>query len=517
MTRPTHRASRHVPKGARTKGRARRAIATLLALTIAFPPVLAAPALASIAEEKKLGEEIVGQAVSGLPLIHDYELVGFVREMGMRLVKTLGPQPFHYEFFVVRQDDVNAFAVPGGKLFINAGLIARVDSEDELAGVVGHEVAHAAAHHIIRQQEKSAAAGYASLLGLLLGIINPGLAVASLAAGQAAALKYQRDFEREADFLGIGYTREAGYDPSAMMRLLRKISAEQKINPTRVPPYFQSHPLSSERLTNLEAVLGRREWDSTNVKATHRLRRAQAIARGNAQTRDQVVPEYERNLAQAPPDKKADALEFLGVMMAHGEEYRTADGYLRQAEAAGRNVDRELGRTEFRRGNFAEARTRLDRVIAKSPDDWDTLADLASIDSEEGKFEDAVVKLTRSVELEPYRRDVLRALGRALAKTERESAGFYWFGRASEIDGDPRQAVIYYRRSLTGLPAKDPLREDIVKRMDKLGEALDEQEAEIARNGGDPQRRSPDVLRPQGSRRDDERNRTDERVERKRN
>jgi len=466
----------------------RRALAVLLAVQIAFPPMTVAPALAQIAEQIKLGDEFRDEAIAHLPLIHDYELVTFVRGMGNRLVATLGNQPFHYEFFIVRDDEINAFAVPGGKLFANAGLISRVDSEDALAGVLGHEVAHSAGQHIVRQQQKAAAAGYASLLGLLLGIINPALAIGALAAGQAAQLQYQRDFEREADYLGIDYAKKAGYDPAAMMSLLRQISQEQSLNPTKIPPYFLSHPLSVERLTNLEAVLGRREWDRNHVPSSPKLRRMQAIARAYSQSRDECVPEYERRLAQATKEQRPEALELLGILMSHGEEYNSAEKYLREAEAAGRNVDRELGRTAFRRNNFGEARMRLNRVLAATPGDWDTLVDLAAMDAEEGNHAAAATKLEKSVAGEPYRADVLRALGRALGKSSREGEGFYWFARASQVEGDNRQAIAYFKRAMAALPPSDRLKADIERRSEKLGEKLQEEEAVDKQQG---QRRGP--------------------------
>jgi len=456
----------------------------LVAVALVAAPVGARPAAAQIAEEKKLGEQFLAEALPHIPLIHDFEAVSFIRDIGTRLVKTLGPQPFDYEFFVVLDDSINAFAVPGGKLFAHAGLIARVDSEDELAGVMGHEVAHAAAHHIVRQQQKGAAAGYASLLGIFLGIIHPGLAVGAMAAGQAAQLRYQRDFEREADFLGVGYAREAGYEPAAIMRLLRKIHAEQQMNPTQIPPYFLSHPLSGERLTNLEAVLGKREWDEAGLVRSHRLHRVQAIVRGYAQTREQAVPDFEKALAAATPEQRPVALELIGVLMAHGEDYALAEKHLREAEAAGRNVDRELGRTAFRRGRLAEARERLERVLARTPGDWDTLADLAAIDYEEGAFDKAAEKYERSVALESYRVGVLQNFARALGKSGREGAGFYWFGRAGEMRGNNVLALSHYRRAVRELPKDDPLREDIERRSEKLGDVIKQEEAERGRSGG---------------------------------
>lgn len=474
----------------------RRLLATVLAVCLAFPPMTVGTALASIAQEKEMGDEFLREVLGKMPMIHDYEVVGYVREMGGKMVATLGPQPFTYEFFVVRDADINAFAVPGGKLFANAGLIFRVESDDALAGVLGHEIAHAAGHHMVRQQEKGAAASYASIAGLLLGIINPALALGALAAGQAAQLKYQRDFEREADYLGIGYAREAGYDPAAMMTLLQQLNADYQRNPTQMPPYFLTHPLTGERLTNLEAVLNRREWDPSKSKISYELLRAQAISRAYSQTREQVVPYYERQLAKATPAQRPLALELMGIVFSHGEEYGSAEKFLREAEAEGRDVDRELGRTAFRRGHLVEARTRLGRVIAKSPKDWDTLADLGSIDIAEGKDAAAAEKLQRSVDLEPYRIDVVRALGRALGKSNQQGEGFYWFGRVSELQGDNYQAIAYYKRSLESLPRgtdaagqrAELLRKDIVARSDELGEKLDKQAAEDKKTG---QKRGP--------------------------
>ncbi|HYB98023.1 MAG TPA: M48 family metalloprotease [Candidatus Limnocylindrales bacterium] len=461
----------------------RRLLAIVLAINLAAPPALVGRALASVAEEKKLAAEFMAQAMPHLPLIHDYEVVSFVRSMGNKMVKTLGPQPFDFEFFVIRENSINAFAVPGGKVFVHAGLIARAESEDELAGVMGHEIGHAHAHHMVRQQQKGAAAGYASLLGIFLGIINPVLAAGALAAGQAAQLKYQRDFEREADFLGIEYARKAGYEPIALTHLLRKIYTEQQLNPTLIPPYFQSHPLSGERLSNLEAVLGKKEYSAERLQPTLRLKRAQAIARGYAQTREEAIPDYERALAQATPQQRPEALELIGVLMTAGEDWGLAEKYLREAEAAGRNVDREMGRVALRSGRLDEARTRLERAHKKDPADWDVLAELGTIDYQEGRMKQAVERLQASVDAESYRPDVLQTLARALGKTGKEGAGFYWFARTAEIQGQLPQAMVYYRRAMDALPADDPLREKIVKRGKELGDEIREEREERRREG----------------------------------
>ena len=124
-------------------------------------------AFASITAERELGDNFIREARARLPLVESYEVHGLVTELGRGIVSTLGLQPFDYEFEIVADRALNAFAAPGGKVFVHAGLVARVANEDELAGVLGHEVAHSHAHHVIRQQAKGAAASYASLLGML--------------------------------------------------------------------------------------------------------------------------------------------------------------------------------------------------------------------------------------------------------------------------------------------------------------------------------------------------------------
>ncbi len=451
----------------RRRSRLVSAIAVTLALSVTCVPA----AEGSIALERKVGEDFVKEARRRLPLIHDWEINRYVTDIGAKFVAVLGPQPFDYEFFVVSEDSINAFAVPGGKIFVHAGLIARAQSEDELAGVLGHEVAHAHAHHSVRQQQKGAAASYASLLGIFLMALHPVLGQAAIAAAMGQQLKYQRDFEREADFLGIEYARKAGYEPGAMLALLRKIYEEQKINPTAIPPYFLSHPLSGERMSYLETALGTSEWEVRKPAKSWQLERAQAIARAHAQTRGEAVPPYERRLAVASQAERPRALELIGILMVHGEDYDAGRRYLEQAEAAGINVDRELGRAYLRKGNLEQARVRLERRVLAEPEDYDALVDLGETYYQLGRYEEAVEKLRRGVELYPYIPERDRMLARALDKAGRTGAAFYHFARATEFEGNAMGALGYYERALAKLEEDDPLHAKTKERIEELAKA----------------------------------------------
>ncbi|MGH7897207.1 MAG: M48 family metalloprotease, partial [Candidatus Binatia bacterium] len=158
----------------------------MLSLLLVTAPASAYP----IAKERELGERFSLEAASALPLVREAEVVVFVDRMARRIVSRLGaPQPFDYRFYVVRDPQLNAFAVPGGFVYVHSGLVTRVANDSELAGVLGHEIAHAHAHHIVRQQEKSQLLTYTALAGVLLSVIQPALGAAALGASAAGQLK----------------------------------------------------------------------------------------------------------------------------------------------------------------------------------------------------------------------------------------------------------------------------------------------------------------------------------------
>ena len=156
-------------------------------------------------------------------MIEDPEVVGYVGEVGRKIIGSLDDSFFDYQFAVVRDPRINAFAVPGGYVYVNSGLLARARNEDELAAVLGHEIAHVHAHHAVRQQEATQALNYAALLGTLLSVVQPAAGALASAASAAVALQYQRQFEQEADYMGARYLQSAGYDPRAMLDFFKQL------------------------------------------------------------------------------------------------------------------------------------------------------------------------------------------------------------------------------------------------------------------------------------------------------
>jgi predicted Zn-dependent protease len=138
--------------------------------------VVSLPAYAfSNQEERELGKRFDLAARQQLPLFDDPEIVGYVDTIGQRIVSGLKDRTFTYQFSVVQEGSVNAFAVPGGYIYVHSGLLTRANNDDEVAAVLAHEVAHVHAHHLARQQEATKLLNYASLLGVLLSVVNPAI------------------------------------------------------------------------------------------------------------------------------------------------------------------------------------------------------------------------------------------------------------------------------------------------------------------------------------------------------
>ncbi len=133
----------------------------------------------TVQEERELGEKVLQEVRKIWPLAQDPALKEYVTRVGKRILRTMESQPFEYEFYLLNTPEINAFAVPGGKVFINSGLILLVENEDELAGVIAHEIGHVVARHIAKQSEQGLKLGLATLGALLAGIfLGPQAAVA---------------------------------------------------------------------------------------------------------------------------------------------------------------------------------------------------------------------------------------------------------------------------------------------------------------------------------------------------
>jgi beta-barrel assembly-enhancing protease len=208
-------------------------------------------------EEAELGAKLAAQARTEVRLIEDPAAVGALNEIGRGLAERADSTGRRYTFYLVDSPEVNAFAIPGGHVFVNRGLIERADQFSELAGVLGHEIAHVTERHGIEQLEKQQKAGLVvTLVYWVLGR-DPGALeqVAIQGGGAALFAKYGRDAEREADQRAVHTLAASGYDPEGMATFFEDLLREQARRPTVVDQWFSTHPTSEERVRNARVMI----------------------------------------------------------------------------------------------------------------------------------------------------------------------------------------------------------------------------------------------------------------------
>ena len=202
----------------------------------------------SLETEIKVGKQYAMQVDNSVKMVQDPVVTEYVNRIGQNLVRNSDAQvPFTIK--VIDSDEVNAFALPGGFFYVNSGLILAADEEAELAGVMAHEIAHVCARHAMRQMTR---ANWANIGTIPLIFVGGGIGYAVYeAAGLGLPLtfmKFQRNFEAEADYLGLQYMYKTGYDPQAFISFFEKIQAKEKKKPGTLAKAFASHPQTPDRI-----------------------------------------------------------------------------------------------------------------------------------------------------------------------------------------------------------------------------------------------------------------------------
>src|SRR5213592_2607850 len=215
--------------------------------------------LFSLEREISLGKSLAQEVERSSKMIDDPVVTEYVNRVGQNLVRNSDARvPFTIK--VIDSDEVNAFALPGGFFYVNSGLILRAQEESELAGVMAHEIAHVAARH----GTKNATKGELTQIAAMVGSIFIPYSYAGYAMYQGlnlaiplTFLKFSRDAEKEADFLGLQYMYKTGYDPNSYATFFERIQADEKRRPGTIPKVFSTHPPTPDRIENTQKEIAR--------------------------------------------------------------------------------------------------------------------------------------------------------------------------------------------------------------------------------------------------------------------
>jgi predicted Zn-dependent protease len=206
-------------------------------------------------QEVQMGQEYAQQINAQLPIVRDPELNRYVNVLGDSIARLTSRRDLDWQFFIVDAKEVNAFAVPGGFVYVNRGLIERADQMDELAGVLGHEIGHVVRRHTVKQMEKAQGANVGVTLACILtSICNSQIAGAAInIAGGAVFARFSRQDEAEADAEGFNNVVRAGISPVGMVTMFQKLIAERRTRPGAVEAWFITHPLEEDRIQAVQA------------------------------------------------------------------------------------------------------------------------------------------------------------------------------------------------------------------------------------------------------------------------
>src|SRR5499427_170984 len=274
----------------------------------------------SLEKEIALGKQLAQEVDRSAKFITDPVITEYVNRVGQNLVRNSDAQvPFTIK--VIDSDQINAFALPGGFFYVNSGLIMQADEESELAGVMAHEIAHVCARHGTKNATKGQIMQLATIPLVMLG--PGGWAGYAIYQGvqlvvPISFLKFSRDAEREADYLGLQYMYKAGYDPNSFVSFFEKVTALEKKQPGSVPKIFATHPPTPDRIEaaqkEIATILPAREEYIVSTSEFDVVKRRLGMIESNQKVNDKTgskpslrkKTDQTQKTGQAPPDTTGD-------------------------------------------------------------------------------------------------------------------------------------------------------------------------------------------------------------------
>lgn len=202
-------------------------------------------------QEVAMGQQYATQIDTQLPLVRDPQVMNYVNALGRELAAVTDTRGLTWHFYVVDSKEVNAFAVPGGWIYVNRGLIQRAQTMNQLAGVISHEIGHVTLRHTVQQMQQSQkASGGLMVLCTLTSACQSGVGQAAINVGGSALFaSFSRQDEAQADDEAVKTTVKAGIDPHGVPSMFRILLDERKTNPSAVDAFFATHPLEEARIT----------------------------------------------------------------------------------------------------------------------------------------------------------------------------------------------------------------------------------------------------------------------------
>ena len=438
-----------------------RRLTAILAIFVLLAPLVFPPQArafffggVTLKDEKEMGHKFDVMVRSHLPIVEDPEVSQYVADVVKRLVKAMPPQPFEFTPSVVLHNALNAFAVPGGYVFVFTGMIMNLEREEELAGVLAHELAHVTQRHVASRLERAQYLTLGSLLVAVAGVALAGpaggaAAVGAAGASQSAMLNYSRIDESEADHIGLQYLTAAGYPPSGMVGGFKVLRHKNWMSGINIPTYLSTHPAIGDRVNGLQARIETLPASVRNRKSDNR--RFQRV-------KTLLWARYGDEQAALQRFSGKDGLSQMGrgIVLARQNRVAEAAQAFDAALAAAPHdplVLREAGAFHYRKGSMDRAEPLLAEAMRRDPRDYMASFFYARLLDETGRQAQAGRYYTDVLRHVPQDPEVHQAYARSLG-TAGKTADAYIHMAYSALYANNRKLTERYFNQAKALAAK---------------------------------------------------------------
>lgn len=426
----------------------------------------------TIQEEEEMSREVMKVIIKHYELINDPLIVNYINQIGQKIVSALPPQPFNYHFYVIKNDEYNAFATPAGHVFINSGLLEAMENEEELVGILSHEIAHVVCRHISQKIDRAQKIGIATLAGIAAGILlgvggsaaaANAVTIGSAAAGQSVELSYSREDEFQADQIGLISLTKAGYNGEGLLSMLKKLWSRRWFGPAQIPTYLSTHPATEERMANIDTWLEQNKKIEAHIDA-YNFSRAHARLVAVYGDKSVALRKFKAEVEKHPEDPLAQY--GYGLILARAGDRKDAIDHLKRAlvkNAFDPYMLKDLGQIYFLDGQYPEALSILESAASVSSNDPEVFFYLGRTQMELGRLHEAAVTFEELIAKKYNYSQAFYSLGETYGKLGRLDEAHYCLGIFYKKKNDFKNAAFHLKRALENM--SDPDKREKIEKM----------------------------------------------------
>jgi len=433
----------------------------------------------SVGDEKKVGEQLLTMVRKEFKLIDEPDIIQYINELGKATLEVAGPQFFDYHFFIINNKELNAFAAPSGLIFFHSGLLQSLDTENELVGVMAHEIGHVVSRHLADRVKKSGRINAATMLGVLVGIaigagpLSEAIITGSAAAGQTASLAFSRLDEEEADRLAFKWMREEKRDPGAMVHMLGKIHTMNRYRMGYVPPYLLTHPGADIRMSYIQDLILFGEKKPYEQTDNFNFQRIKSRVISMTTEPEKLISSSLSLLTSINSDSREAAMVHYILSQAYlaAADYNKAENELRKTMADYPDktiLKTDLGVIFLKSGQYEAALSLLQKTDKEDRNNAYTLYNLAWIYEKTGKVQVAADLYEGLISIIPDYSQLYFQLANVEASLGKKGEGFYYYGYYYYYEGDLENAKRHYTKAISLLPRDSRMKIDAENMLKKI-------------------------------------------------